>query len=120
MAVVGTAALARLNAPTPWSSRLMPHHRHMVRSQCHVLESRGGVTARCALTVRLTPVAGREADLRLALRRLSALASLRPGIAGLHLLQHEVPPIQATAEQHPRMLADGAGIAMPASAGLAA
>lgn len=32
--------LARLNAPTPWSTRLIPHHRHMVRSQCHVLESR--------------------------------------------------------------------------------
>lgn len=100
--------LARLNSPTPWSTRLMPHHRNMVRSQCHVLESRGGLTARCALTVRLTPVAGREADLQLALRRLSASAPLRPGITGLHLLRHEVPPIAATAEQRLRGLADGA------------
>jgi hypothetical protein len=107
--VLGSPAyLARLNAPTPWSARLMPHHRNMVRSQCHVLESRGGVTARCALTVRLAPVAGREADLRLTLRRLSESAPLRPGIAGLHLLRHEVPPIEATAEQRLRGLADGA------------
>jgi hypothetical protein len=108
-AVLGSPAyLARLNAPTPWSTRLMPHHRNMVRSQCHAVESRGGVTARCTLTVRLAPVAGREADLRLALRRLSESAPLRPGIAGLHLLRHEVPSIEATAEQRLRGLADGA------------
>ena len=26
--------LDRLNAPTPWSTRMMPHHLGMVRSQC--------------------------------------------------------------------------------------
>jgi hypothetical protein len=86
----------------------MPHHRNMVRSQCRVLESRGGVTARSALTVRLAPAAGREADLRLALRSLFESAPARPGIAGLHLLRHEPPPIEATAEQRLRGLADGA------------
>jgi hypothetical protein len=103
-----SAYLARLNAPTAWSTRLMPHHRNMVRSQCRVLESRGGVTARSALTVRLAPAAGREADLRLALRSLFESAPARPGIAGLHLLRHEPPPIEATAEQRLRGLADGA------------
>lgn len=108
-AVLGSPAyLARLNAPTPWSTRLMPHHRHMVRSQCHVLESRGGVTARYALTLRLAPAAGREAELRLALRRLSETAPLQPGIAGVHLLRHEPPPIADTAEQRLRGLADRA------------
>lgn len=38
--------LARLNAPTPWSTRLMPHHRNMVRNQCHVIASHGGAVAR--------------------------------------------------------------------------
>src|SRR5690606_10746268 len=33
--------LDRLNAPTAWSTRMMPLHKHMVRSQCEVLESRG-------------------------------------------------------------------------------
>jgi len=36
------AYLARLNAPTPWSTKMMPHHRGMVRTQCRVLETRGG------------------------------------------------------------------------------
>jgi hypothetical protein len=108
-AVLGSPAyLARLNAPTPWSARLMPHHRHMVRSQCQVLDSRGGVAACSALVVRLAPAAGRKAELRLALHRLVESAPLRPGIAGLHLLQHEPPSIEATAEQHLRGLADTA------------
>ena len=33
--------LSRLNTPTPWSTRLMPHHRNMVRSQTRVLHSHG-------------------------------------------------------------------------------
>ncbi|HTJ04530.1 MAG TPA: hypothetical protein VL624_04245 [Caldimonas sp.] len=99
--------LARLNAPSPWSTRLMPHHRNMVRSQCHVLESRGGLTARNVLTIRLAPAAGREPDLRRALRELSASAPSRPGLAGLHLLRHEPPPIDATTEQRLRGLSDG-------------
>jgi hypothetical protein len=108
-AVLGSPAyLARLNAPSAWSTRLMPHHRNMVRSQCHVLESCGGVTACRLLTARLAPVAGREADLQRALRRLSQSVSSRPGMAGLHLLRHEVPLIGATAEQRLRGLADGA------------
>ncbi|MBL8286883.1 MAG: hypothetical protein JNL85_02780 [Rubrivivax sp.] len=102
------AYLARLNAPTPWSTRLMPHHRKMVRCQCHVLESRGGVTARSALTIRLAPAAGSEARLRLGLRGLAESACARPGIAGLHLLRHEPPPMEATAEQRLRGLADDA------------
>ena len=55
--------LARLNAPTPWSTRLMPHHRNMVRSQCRVLETRGGLAGQ-ALTLRLSPAAGRDDDVR--------------------------------------------------------
>ena len=31
------AYVARLNAPTPWSTRMMPQHRDMVRAQCHVV-----------------------------------------------------------------------------------
>ena len=102
------AYLASLNAPTAWSTRLMPQHRKMVRSQCHVLESRGGVTARSALTVRLAPAAGRDADLRSGLRGLIESVPSRPGLAGLHLLRHETPPIDATAEQRLRGLADAA------------
>lgn len=91
--------LERLNAPTPWSTRLMPHHRHMVRSQCHVLESRGAAVARHALTIRLSPAPGQDARLRGAIAVMAGEAVAAPGIVGMHLLRHEAPPIEATREQ---------------------
>ena len=33
--------LERLNNPTPWSRRMMPHHRNMVRTLCDVRSSSG-------------------------------------------------------------------------------
>ncbi len=94
------AYLQRLNAPTPWSVRMMPWHRHMVRSQCEVLASRGGVTASHALTVRLSPARPDRTDgLR---QQLGALIDDLPGRAGLlgaHLLRHRAPPIAQTTEQ---------------------
>ncbi len=100
------AYLARLNAPTPWSARLMPAHRHMVRSQCRVLESRGVVTARLAMTLRLSPAPGSAGALQTALRALVDTLPLQPGLAGLHLMRHEAPPIGFTEEQKIRGLAD--------------
>jgi len=94
--------LARLNAPTPWSTRMMPHHRNMVRSQCRVLESAGGGVARHALTVRLSPAAGREEALRASLRELAAQLADRGGCVGGHLLRHEAPAIAQTTEQKMR------------------
>ena len=98
--------LSRLNAPTPWSTRMMPHHRNMVRSQCRVLESRGGGVARHALTLRLSPAPGRDDALRMHLRSLSAALVERAGITGAHLLRHETPPIATTTEQKLRNGAD--------------
>jgi hypothetical protein len=90
---------ARLNAPSPWSSRMMPHHRNMVRSQCRVLETHGAVTARHALTVRLSPAAGQADSLQGAVGELAQSAWMRPGLVGLHLLRHETPPLAVTTEQ---------------------
>ena len=47
--------LARLNNPTPWSTKMMPHHRNMVRSQCEIVESHGGGIARSMMTVAFLP-----------------------------------------------------------------
>lgn len=104
--VASPAYLARLNAPTPWSTRMMPDHRNMVRSQCRVLESRGASTARHALTIRLSPAAGSDEQLRDAIRRLAERVPGEPGFAGLHLLRHHTPSIAPTAEQKLRALAD--------------
>lgn len=96
------AYLASLNAPTPWSTRMMPHHRNMVRSQCRVLESRGGHVARHALTLRLSPAAGQDERLQAAARAFIGQIVSRPGITGAHLLRHEKPPIATTTEQQLR------------------
>ena len=98
--------LARLNAPTPWSTRLMPEHRNMVRSQCHAVASRGGVTASHALTIRLSPAAGRSDDLRVFFAKLVPELAMRPGLTGAHLLRHETPAIAPTREQAIRGNAD--------------
>ena len=79
----------------------------MVRSQCHVLESRGIGTGGHALTVRLSPAPGREEALRTALRLLAETLTQQPGLVGLHLLRHETPGIAQTTEQKIRGPADG-------------
>lgn len=91
---------AHLNAPTPWSTKMMPHHRNMVRSQCHVLESVGGALSRFMLTLRLSPAD--EAALRTALRDLAATIANRRGIASGHLLRTETPALAQTTEQRIR------------------
>ncbi len=91
--------LAHLNAPSPWSTKMMPHHRNMVRSQCHVLASFGGNVARHSLVVRLSPAAGADAALLAALRTTMAPLVDQPGCVGAHLLRHEAPAIAQTTEQ---------------------
>lgn len=103
-AVLASAAyLQRLNAPSPWSARMMPHHRHMVRSQCEVLASRGGVTASHALTVRLSPGRAEAAEgLRAGLARFIEAWPAQAGLTGAHLLRHRAPAIATTTEQRIR------------------
>jgi len=91
--------VARLNKPTPWSTRMMPHHRNMVRSQCRVLDSTGATTARHALTIRMSPAPGADASLRAALQKKAEPLPMQPGTVGAHLLRHEAPPIAQTTEQ---------------------
>lgn len=91
--------LAHLNAPTPWSTRMMPHHRNMVRSQCRVLLSCGGSVAGHALTLRLSPQPGAAERLQAGLQDLAQRLVMHPGLVGLHLLQHESPSIALTTEQ---------------------
>lgn len=89
--------LARLNAPTPWSAKMMPHHRDMVRSLCRVTASYGGGIARSTLTVRLSPRAGAADALDAAMRGI--LARLPAPVTGAHLLRTEAPAHATTREQ---------------------
>jgi hypothetical protein len=100
--------VARLNAPSPWSTRMMPLHRNMVRAQCQVVHSHGAVTARHALTIRCSAVHGPGEALQRALGDLAASVSQQPGIVGLHLLRHQAPALAVTTEQRIRGNADRA------------
>jgi hypothetical protein len=91
--------LRSLNAPSAWSTKLMPHHRSMVRTQCHVRASCGAALAAELLTLRLAPTADDDAARRAALHALVQRLPRQPGLSGAHLLQHEAPAIATTREQ---------------------
>ena len=80
--------LERLNNPTPWSRRLMPHHRNMRRSLCRVRASFGGGLGQALATIRFSPPrrGGRALVKRLAAEVLPALPGRR-GLSGAHLLE---------------------------------
>lgn len=107
-ALVSPEYLARLNAPTSWSTRLMPHHRNMVRSPARVVASAGSAVSGQALTLRFAPAPGSEERLREHLRGLVRTLPGEPGLAGAHLLRTELPAIAPTTEQRIRGLADRA------------
>lgn len=83
--------LDRLNAPTPWSTRMMPHHLDMVRSQCRIAASFGGGVAAALATIRLSPQAGRERELKAMLSEALQGWSDKPGLTGAHLLVTDTP-----------------------------
>lgn len=92
--LTGAAYLERLNNPTPWSRRMMPHHRNMVRSLCAVRASFGGGLPRALATIRFTPSAD-PSPLAAQLAKLPA----RKGLTGAHLLEAQPMPTTQTTEQ---------------------
>jgi len=95
--------LDRLNAPTPWSTKMMPHHRNMVRSQCRVAASFGGGVAASLATVSLSPADGKEAELKTLLIAALRELALKPGLTGAHLLITDTPKMsRPTTEQQIR------------------
>jgi hypothetical protein len=55
--------LERLNDPTPWSRKMMAHHRNMVRSLCRVRASFGAGLGQFLLSVRCSPEPQERAQL---------------------------------------------------------
>ena len=96
--------LARLDSPTPWSVRMMPHHRNMVRSLCALTLTYGGGIPKSMATVRLSPQAGKANPLLERLRELLSKVPELPGMTGAHLLQTQAPQPGSpmTAEQRIR------------------
>jgi hypothetical protein len=82
--ITGGAYLERLNHPTPWSRKMMPHHRNMVRSLCLVREGYGGGIPPVMATVRLSG--------RIELSR-------GKGLTSAHLLESQPMPAQTTEQK---------------------
>ena len=101
------AYLGRLNNPTAWTSKLMPHYRGMKRGFCSVTGSFGSGLGHVALLIRLSPSAQAASALRhwLLAEALPGLPA-SPGIGSAHLLEGAVTP-PMTNEQRMRG-ADGA------------
>jgi hypothetical protein len=84
-AITAGPYLERLNNPTPWSRKMMPHHRNMVRGLCRVQASYGSALGQALLTVRFSAHAARADELRAWRRRppSSACAAARQRRTGL-------------------------------------
>ncbi|MEX2240791.1 MAG: hypothetical protein WD775_08865 [Burkholderiales bacterium] len=80
------AYLSRLNNPTPWTSKMMPHYRGMTRGFCAVTGSAGLGLGNAALVVQFKP--GDASVLRDWLMKdvMPALSS-RPGLGGCYLFE---------------------------------
>ena len=92
--------LARLNAPTPWTRRVLPLFKDNIRTACRVTQSLGRGIGGCVATLRLGPLAGREEELRgwLTGTTLPALIE-RPGIVGAHLCEADLPATRVPTEE---------------------
>jgi hypothetical protein len=98
------AYLDRLNNPTPWSRKMMPHHRNMVRSLCRVRASFGGGVAHALATIRFTPAAegGRSALMKWLAAQVMPSLPRRMGLAAACLLESHSAAVPQTAEQRIR------------------
>jgi len=89
--LASAAYLERLNRPTPWTSKMMPHYRGMRRGLCTVAASAGTGLGPFAVLARFGVAPGAEERLHDWLRReIVEALPMRPGLGSVHLLQGEL------------------------------
>lgn len=86
-AITSGPYVERLNNPTPWSRKMMPHHHNMVRGHCLLRSSHGGGMPYALATIRFSP--GGD---------IPQLPSGK-GVTGVQLLQSQPMPRAPTTEQ---------------------
>ena len=93
----------RLNNPTPWSRKMMPHHRNMVRSLCRVRAAFGGGLAQATATIRFSTLPRRRGAVLkwLAAEVMPPLPS-RKGLTGAYLLESLAADVPRTEENQIR------------------
>jgi hypothetical protein len=90
--LTGAPYLERLNNPTAWSRKMMPHHRNMVRGLCRVEASFGTALGHALLSVRFSAPPERS-------RELLAALPARKGLVAAHLLRNIAHSSAQTTEQ---------------------
>ena len=78
----------RLAHPTDWSKTTMPRFQNMIRAVARITISQGTGRGAALGIIRLRPHAGREADLRAALKEKLDPAGL-DGILSMHLIESD-------------------------------
>ena len=112
---LGSAAyLERLNNPTPWTSKMMPHYRGMRRGLCSVEGSWGLGLGRYALLARFNVAADQDSSALPWLRERLSMLSSRVGLGSVHLLKGTLAAAM-TAEQRLRGADDGVDWALLAT-----
>ncbi|MBK9136107.1 MAG: hypothetical protein IPM15_17650 [Betaproteobacteria bacterium] len=103
------AYLQRLNQPSSWTSRVMPHYRGMRRGFCSVLGSAGFGSGHACALLRFTAAArgAAAAPHRRLLETVLPALPARAGLGSAHLLEGAATPAM-TNEQRLRGMADGA------------
>jgi hypothetical protein len=88
--LTGGTYLERLNDPTPWSRKMMPHHRNMVRSLCSVRASFGVGLSQVLATIRFSPSGGTVASIsKWLVSDVMPELPRRKGLTGAHLLESQ-------------------------------
>ncbi|MCE9658434.1 MAG: hypothetical protein K8R60_07735 [Burkholderiales bacterium] len=100
--LASAAYLERLNHPTPWTAKMMPHYRGMTRGLCSVVQSAGLGLGHFGLLTRFASAPGAEARLSEWLASdIVARLPQRPGLGSVHLLRGALAA-QMTNEQRIR------------------
>jgi hypothetical protein len=99
--LTSAAYLERLNHPTPWTAKMMPHYRGMTRGFCTVTGSFGAGLGQTALLIRFKPAEETGTLLReWLLKELPRLPSIS-GLGSAHLFEAAAAP-PSTSEQRIR------------------
>lgn len=100
--LASAAYLQRLNNPSPWTTKMMPHYRGMTRGLCSVQGSAGFGMGHFGWLCRFTPAPHAGAQLGEWLRdEIVSKIPAQPGVGSVHLLQGALAA-QMTNEQRIR------------------
>jgi len=109
--LAGPDYLARLNAPTEWTRRVVPSFTDVTRSLCRVMRSTGTGVGGYMATLRCDAAPGRSDQLEAYLHDLVRVAGEEPGIYGSHLCRLEreaslMPTEEKKSRSNPTLVAE--------------